>query len=586
MVIIAFPVAQHSMTSYPKLRLTIPSGIRRDPVDPELRFVFAPTAYSSLFGWKPAVAYLYIAMAFVLTLGVAAAVSRGRIFWEDELLGWLMLRDPSWRHMIAGWLKGVDGGGILFYLTGRLWFLIFGASVLSFRLYTATGFALTFSLIWAAGRRFYGAGIIAFAILITWFGSPIPIQTLAQGRFYGLVMAANALATYLYVRLADKAVVLRRFYVYLFLAHACLVTSHILGVVYSSLIVLAMIVQDFVVKNWRPWLYLSAVIPDLLLIPCLPAIYASARVGKPHFWSTQPTFLQFVEDYSGFSIKLMAFIAFASVLIALASKKAAIRGALASAARRRPIYIYCAAVFMLPLLFLLEGFAGPALCVPRYLLPVSVGTIFLIAELATLLRPLIPECLRDDTAGGVGLICMFLAALIIYDTFYIPHYNDGLQKDYTGPLTSQLPQSIPVVCEDAFAFTELIGMQHDSRVEYTFLLDWKNATSPHAPRVEVTQYHLMQNWQQHGYFSGSIHDRDLFLRNTPLFYTVSFVDYIQPIPFRRAQPVERYPAIGNPLHQELAHTAGYRVNLYKVISLGDLTAKVWRICQSGTESCQ
>ena len=85
--------------------------------------------------------FICMALGFVLTLSLAAAMGHQRIFWEDELLGWMLLRDPSWKHMLAGWLKGVDGGGILFYLTGRLWFKVFGASVLSFRMYSATGFA-------------------------------------------------------------------------------------------------------------------------------------------------------------------------------------------------------------------------------------------------------------------------------------------------------------------------------------------------------------------------------------------------------------------------------------------------------------
>jgi hypothetical protein len=528
---------------------------------------------------------VYLMMALLMPMAVTARMSRGRIFWEDELLGWLMLRDPSWRHMLMGWLKGVDGGGILFYFTGRVWFSIFNHSVLSFRLYTATGFGIAFVFIWAAGRRFYRSNIMIFAVLLVWFGSPIPIQTMSQGRFYGLLMAMDAIAVYLFFRLVDIAGVPGRYYAYTFFAHTCLIMSHILGVFYSSLIVLAMVVLDFPKKRWRPWLYLTAALPDLLLIPCLPAIRASAAVGKPHFWSSQPTVLSFIEDYSGFSLKWCALLLLAAGCVAIALKTQPMRHAVAAAVTRRPVYVYTAVIFLLPLLFLLEGFFGPALCIPRYLLPVSVGTIFVVAEIVTLIRAALPPQLRDHLAGRLCLM-LFLICVLAYDLLYMPRFNDGLQKDFTQTLTAALPKGIPIVCEDGFAFTELISLQHSSGVDYTFLLDWPNATAPTAPRVEVTQYHLMQNWQQQGYFSGSIRDRETFLRDTSLFYTISFVDANQTIPFTKAAPVERYPQIGNPLHRELAHESDYRVELSKVVEMRELSAEVWRLCRLGSGQCR
>ncbi len=509
-----------------------------------------------------------------------------RILWEDELLGWLMLRDPSWQHMLRGWLRGVDGGGILFYLTGRLWFRIFGPSVFSFRMYSATGFAMALTAIWAASRRFYRPAIVAFAVLVTWFGSPVLVQALCEGRFYGLLMASDAVAVYLYFRVADSRQLPRRFYLLVFAAHACLVLSHILGVFYSSLIVLAMIILDLSKQRWRPGLYLCAALPAFLLIPCVPAIYASAKVGKPHFWSVQPSVAQFLADYSGFSFKLGALLLLSVLVLWIGGRKRGLSRRVAIGfAERRPVYIYTAVIFLLPVLFLLEGIAGPALCIPRYLLPVTVGTMFVVAETLQLGGSLLEDRGRVGFAFWATVWTVFMAALLLYDFAYLPRYNSGLQKDYTVELTSQLPKSIPVICEDAFAFTELVALQHSSGVLYTFLLDWKNAIAPEAPRVEVTQYHLMQNWKDHGFFSGSIQYREDFVRRTPLFYSVSFVDSVQPNPFRPPLQVERYPGIGNPLHTEFAAMPLYRVALYKVVPMGELTAKVWRICRRDSPQC-
>jgi hypothetical protein len=527
-----------------------------------------------------------VALGFPLLLALAAAMGHQRIFWEDELLGWLMLRDPSWSHMLAGWLHGVDGGGILFYITGRLWFHLFGQSVGSFRMYSATGFAIALTAIWAAARRFYRPAIVAFAVLATWFGSPILVQALCEGRFYGLLMASDGLAVFLYFHLADRRQLPWRFYILVFAAHACLVLSHILGVFYSSLIVLAMFLLDWSMRRWRPGLYVAAALPALLLIPCLPAIHASAAVGKPHFWSMQPSFLMFLADYSGFSFKLGALLLLLLVVLYFGARNRGLRSAILSSVRvRRPVYIYTAVIFLLPVLFLLEGTVGPALCVPRYLLPVTVGTVFVIADLLSLAESTLLRRSRGSFVVWATVWSVFLIALLLYDFVYLPRYNPGLQKDYTAQLTSQLPQGIPVVCEDAFAFTELISLQHSSGVLYTFLLDWKTATAPKSPRVEVTQYHLMKNWKDHGFYSGSIHYRDDFVRVTPFFYSVSFTDFVQPNPFLPPARTERFPGIGNPLHLEFAAMPLYRVDLYKIVPMGELTAKIWRICRRDITQC-
>jgi hypothetical protein len=80
---------------------------------------------------------------FILTILTTCVLSHGRIFREDELLGWALLQDPSWHHMLR---VGADGDELSFLLTGRAWFRIFGASELSFRLYSSTCFGLAFTV--------------------------------------------------------------------------------------------------------------------------------------------------------------------------------------------------------------------------------------------------------------------------------------------------------------------------------------------------------------------------------------------------------------------------------------------------------
>ena len=119
------------------------------------------------------------------------------------MLGWLLLRDPSWSHMVHAWNIGADGGGFSFYILGRAWFHLFGDSRLAFRLFSSTCFGLAFVVLWVALRRLYPTWIVALATSNTVFFSPPLTMHFLEGRFYGLLVLSTALALWLALRLDE-----------------------------------------------------------------------------------------------------------------------------------------------------------------------------------------------------------------------------------------------------------------------------------------------------------------------------------------------------------------------------------------------
>ena len=262
--------------------------------------------------------YILMGVGFGFTLLVSAALGHGRIFWEDEMLGWMLLTDPSWHHMVTAWKMGADGGGFAFYLLGRLWLHLFGPSELAYRLFSATGFGLGFVLTYATLRRFYGRWIAAFAIFNTYFCSQPLVLHMVEGRFYGLLVFSLALTVWLTVKLQDYS---GRppawFYLAVLLAHALLVTSHILGVTYSFFVLAALVTLDRGAKRWRPRIYVTVAVTWLLLLPERAAIHASAQVGKPWFWTTQPTPVHLLGPLTGFSPEIVYVMFLLTVAIAV-----------------------------------------------------------------------------------------------------------------------------------------------------------------------------------------------------------------------------------------------------------------------------
>ena len=516
--------------------------------------------------------YFGMALGFLFALAVSYLLAHKRIFWEDEMLGWMLLTDPSWRHMIEAWRAGADGGGLAFYASCRAWFHLFGHSEVSFRLYSATCFGLAFVVNWITLRRYYSCWIVGFALFNTYFCSPPIVLHLIEGRFYGLLMLGASLCLWLAIRQTDSSrLASSGLCLAFFLANALLTTSHLLGIAYSCSILAGLIAVDLTRGRLQPVLYASVAASWLLLIPEREAIHASAQVGKPWFWTVQPSVLRLFAPLTSFSAEESLVVGVLLILSvwSVARRRQGWRRALLPAFdARRGAYLFAASLFLVPVAFLAEGFFGPSLFINRYLMPVSIATALLTAETLTLIDwPRLipaswsPHLLRYAAAGA-------LAATILFWIFWHLPGSILSSSDYTPQLTALLPRGEPVLLEDAFVFAEVIGRQHASGVQYLYPLDWDEAVSGLAPRVEVTQYNILQNWRKVGYFSGSIVDLKPFLQQHQSFIVID-KQFVPPL------TVE--PPIGNPLVVRFSRTPGYTVSRYAALDLGGLTMTAWRV---------
>lgn len=519
----------------------------------------------------------WMGLGFGLNLLVSYLLSRGRIFWEDEMLGWMLLRDPSWHHMVSAWKMGADGGGFAFYLTGRLWFRLFGPSEVSFRTYSAVCFGLAFCVLWVVLRRFYSRRAVCFALCNTWFFSQPIVTHLAEGRFYGLLMLCTAIAIWLLMWSGAGGRVTPALHGMTFAVHAVLITSHLLGIVYSATVLAAMIFLDWTAGRLRGRLYGTVVAAWLLLIFEHDAIRASAEVGRPHFWTTQPNLSRWVGAYSAYGLEIAVILAILYVLVIFSIRRDREdwKAIFAAGFRaRRPAYVITAALMLVPVELFLEGTVGPSLFINRYLMPVAIAQCFLTAEAIQLIDLHVvlgglEEKVWFRRLAGIA----FFAALIFWDVGHLSH-TVMPRENYTVELSRRSPKGVPVLCEDAWAFTEIIGRQHDSGVRYTYLLDWPYSVSSSAPRLEVTQYHLMENWKKVGYFSGSIRYRDPFLAENPRFL----------IFHQAAGPgATSPPFIGNPLLERFKADRAYEVMPYGS-EKGVINPDLWMVCRGSCAS--
>jgi hypothetical protein len=516
---------------------------------------------------------------FALPLVIAYVFGRHRLLWEDEVLGWKLVSDPSWRHMVYARNLGADGGGFSFYVTCRLWFNLVGASALTFRLYSAICIGLAFCVTWTVVRRFYSTGITAFALFNTWFLCPLIVIHMAEGRFYGLMLLGTALVLWITVKLAsDRGPAKAYSYVLLFVLNGFLVTTHLLGIVYSGSYLLALILLDRLSYRWRPLLYLSAASSWLLLIADRTAIRAAAAAGKPWFWVAPPTVKQFLAAYIAFSREMAAVLLVLFLGVAWRCwQRRGYRTDLREALQARPeVYVIVFVLLIVPVEFVVASKVGTPIFLNRYLLPVSIAQMFLLAEALQLLglQDLMARITHGSRRGMVWIqitasVC-FGVVLLCGVFLYIQKGALGLSDD-ANAVTARMPSDEPVVCEDGIAFLAMMG-PNPPKVQCTYVLDWQHSVSKDAPRGEVSEYHLLESWKRANYAPGHIRYLDEFLKDEPQFLVLH--DVVKPVP-------GVMPVVGNPLVERFSQSPQYQVEMYSrgVVTKDEPERDLWLVCR-------
>jgi hypothetical protein len=330
----------------------------------------------------------------------------------------------------------------------------------------------------------------------------------------------------------------------------------------------------------RASLYMATVASWLWLIPSSSAIRASAAVGKPHFWTTPATIKTFALAYAGFSARTTAIgLAFTFVALIYLRRR---RSLVISGMRTRlPVLLVTASLFLIPVVFALESLMGPSLFNERYMQPVEIALAFGFCELFEQVSDASSAWFEHPSLEPFAWLAL-IAMVLHYDMAYLPRYINT-HSDYTSRLISHLPLNVPILCEDAFAFTELMGREASSGARFMYLLDWQQSVSRSAPRLEVTQFHLMENWKRVGYFADRIAYRQQFLAETPYFLVLHTEEHDDASLLRAGDSSFRNKFVGNPLADRFAHDPGFSTMAFADQNLGKLRESETLVCHRGID---
>ncbi len=408
--------------------------------------------------------------------------SRFRMFWGDEVMGSYVLRSGSWHRFLELWHGGIDSSGFWFYVLAKPWEWICGASEISIRMFSAVGIAGSAALIWITARRFYSFLVVATAISLPYLDIACLRWQLSNGRCYGVLMASTALVIYMIVRGSENTYRMPRlpFLVATFLAYSFIAGSHILGVLFAGMLLAVQIAVDVRASSLRPKLYASALAGIVATLSfSWQNIRSTTALGKPVFWTVKPILraLYLGTDLTDSPIKWPILLLFASTFLLLRRRAA-----------RDVIYLFLLACVLLHTGFVLISQVSTSIYVDRYLLPLTFGLVFLLAELLTQMREV-------ESISRVRCYFVFVALWVVAlsgaprpTQFYLPIY------DYTNAMLADLPTGLPVVNTDVGTFVEVEYYHHGKFGRpYLFPLDdqvTRDLTNPGG----VSGFHELDNF--------------------------------------------------------------------------------------------
>ncbi len=465
-------------------------------------------------GWLDAVC---LGLMTALLMGLCVARSRTRLFWSDETFGFTLLRDPSLARTLHGWWEGADSGGILYYLLGHVWFRLFGATPLSLRLFSTTAFAIAIGVIWVMARRFFAVPVLAMSTALAFFLPSYVLWQEINGRFYGLFLAFAACAVACTMYAVERRQLSRVALVLTCGAHACLIGSHILGLVYSVGLLGALLAWDVSRRRLRPALYGAVVVAWLLVFPIsYHSIHATAAIAQGTFWPVRPRWRDLVLGLFAYSHKL---VLVAMVLLVAGAGRGWWRSRAAkrpeaptTAVSQWPIAVALGGLFLAQATLFAKSRAGLSVYADRYLLPLEIAVVLLFGEgLTRALGPLLVRRLSRPLPSMV--ISVVAIGALFAEGVHVDTYRElyaGL--GYPAHVEGLLPpgQNVVVTFLPSFMLLRLFDPVH----HYIFATDW--AYDGKMPG-DFSGQRLLENVSRGGFAKNSVLDCPEVVRELPEF---------------------------------------------------------------------
>jgi len=431
--------------------------------------------------------------------------SRKKAVWADEVFSATFIGDSSIHRALHNLAAPADGAQPLYYSLGWLWAHVIGPSDTSLRMLSAACVVAGVWLLWATLRVAFPPLVAATGLLLATATSELFVYHVSEIRFYGLLIGLVAAALYTYVRIALNPKPTRSELFLQAAVSSALVYCHLIGWIYSGVLLAAHVLIDYGQRRFRPRVYASVVVGWATFIVWMPAFIRQIGLTKPHSNLRAPTLTELLTMYQ-FDARALPLLFIALVaLVALTRSQTGIarEGGFAADpsnldwrwdSSRAAVFVGGVAVLTVPLItFVVSRLVTPML-LPRYVVPSVLGIAVVLAEIVGWAG--VSRTPRSPAGRFAWLL--FLSAVTAYPVARAwgapPTPVPGRAE-----LLRLVPPGIPIVVDESYYYHPLNYRNAMENHRVYYLLDWESAIDPANNGTVAVMDRLLSEWVRAGY---------------------------------------------------------------------------------------
>ena len=454
-------------------------------------------------------------LAAVLSLVASCVfISAQKPFWNDEIMGWKLITDPSIRHMLWAIAHACDGTPPVFHVSARAWVAIFGPSVLSLRLFSCAGICAALVVLWSTLRRYFSLRAVAFGVLTVWCNSTMVLTYNSEARNYGLFLALTALMVGVVDRVANTEITSKSTLAALFMLTTLLVYSHFFGLIYSGLMLLVLFGWDLSHSRFRPLVYGSIAAGWVPLLFWLPAIAREQALFRDRTYYAVAGTIDPLRVYGAYVSfwPVVLFVALYALTFAFFRGQRQTRSR-AQAESFVPLVLIALSFLSVPLgFYVAQRWVHPPYA-DRYLLPSAIAFAILLTVLSDRMLSRLPKPIDHEAAmvSRDGVLSAAWAVLFLAliggavgqarDWPILPAVNSRLEQ--------VAPEGLPIVIEEQHQWMQ--ATFYDDRGRYFYVLDRDSAMDPNSAVDEPFFFNERTAWKAAGYWPDRVLQNDEFL---------------------------------------------------------------------------
>jgi len=451
---------------------------------------------------KPISQEYIVTLCTSLSLLISCAiVSQKKYFWNDELLSFYLLDDPSFKHMIMALGDKINNAPPLYFTLGWLWTKVFTATELSLRIFSSLGICVACVIVWITLRRTYNFWSATIGTISVFCLSNLILTQNAEARFYGLFLAACSLGLLQFALLCGKEKCSWRSILANTCIHTAIIQTHIYGFLYSGAILFAFIIRDRFFKVFRPKVYLSIILSWFSFIPWIGLFLNQSDLGKPRFWLTAPSTSLLIRYSIVPSLFLTVLIILSLIIVSKAKDTHFItifNERFQRSRRETSLLIFAYSFLGVPAFAWIISHTLKPIFLDRYIIPSFISWSIIIAYFTS--HIIIPLSILIKNAFGRFqlfkllvnkqslLLMTTLTILLMHPIYYAEKLN---QEQFPGSNDEKYGYTdLPIAVEYSHPFLKRFHYSQ-KRNRYFFILDWQTALDEASGLASASDYKTM-----------------------------------------------------------------------------------------------